>query len=969
MPFRKVEHYSLALAISAAIWSQQGLAASSSSEPEFGWSCSMTAGGDWDCEVGEVQTAPEPKLPEPAEQTETVATDPSPAEQPATAATPNVAPIESNSGESAIISDAPPAQPAPAPVITASGAQEQAEQRALAESSTPTPGRPPAATTQSYTGARQYDAWNCTPTADGSSWDCSGNPAAQSTQFATTQAQRNTAVAARPEHECTANADGTWECVTKQPIGTYNPAIVAGNSRQQQTANKYAYLDWYPYQPGEHKGYCRGRYIQPTFADIDPNTPIGSLPLYVDADESESELGNLTRLRGGVKLDQGNRQLRSDYAELDQVTNQLRLEGNVTFREPGMLMVGNRAQSNLTNNQTILNDAEYVLHERHLRGQADTVIRTDSGIVRIEEGSYTHCAPGDNSWQLNGESITLNQAEGYGEAEDVTLEIAGIPVFYLPYFQFPIDDRRKSGFLTPSIGYSEGDGADIAAPYYFNLAPHYDDTLTARIVSKRGLMLENEFRYMNEWSHNVLSTAYMPDDDKTGEDRWLLGLDHEGTFGDRLETDIDFTRVSDNDYFKDLSPTNLERARESHLNQRGQAVYHGDNYTASLLIHDYQTIDDDSTAPYQKKPQLRVTGSRDDLIENAELTYQAEFTKFERDLDGLTGSARVIGDRTHLRPGINATWENTWGFIKPSLELWHSSYSLENQLSGLDTAPTINAPILSIDSGLIFERELEIGSNGYTQTLEPRLFYLYVPEEDQTEVPNFDSSDIDFSYASLFYRNRFTGKDRIGDTNQMSLGVTSRFYEEDGSERARLAIGQAYYLEDRIVGLNGNINDDSSQSNIAAEASWNINRNTRFTYDAEVSHADFGMVEQNYKLFYRSDKHDGIFYAGYREREDTRQQTDIGFRAPVSNQWNILAHWQQDLREEHLVDALFGVEYKNCCWQLRLSARKWRLDDGEYDKGIFLHFILRGLGGFGSDSGSDFIDLITGYDEEKENEF
>ncbi|MFC6669675.1 LPS-assembly protein LptD [Marinobacterium aestuariivivens] len=296
-------------------------------------------------------------------------------------------------------------------------------------------------------------------------------------------------------------------------------------------SNPYAHLDWYPYPEGEQPGICRGRYIEPEMEVADSGIPFNLQPVLIAAASSQSELGGLTQLEGGVEVSQGGRQLSSEYAEYDQLTQLVRLEGQVRYREKGVLMVSDAAQTNLNNLETIFSRSEYVLHPQHARGYAERILRLEDGRIRIEDGAYTQCEPGSNSWRVAADSIVLNTETGFGTARGATLEVLDTPVLYIPYFYFPIDDRRVSGFLYPSINYSSSEGLDLAVPYYFNLAPNYDDTFTPRILTERGLILENEFRYLNDWSHNVLSNAVLVDDKVTGDDRWLLGFDHEGTPG------------------------------------------------------------------------------------------------------------------------------------------------------------------------------------------------------------------------------------------------------------------------------------------------------------------------------------------------------------------------------------------------------------------------------------------------------
>ncbi|WP_083928420.1 LPS-assembly protein LptD [Marinobacterium rhizophilum] len=740
------------------------------------------------------------------------------------------------------------------------------------------------------------------------------------------------------------------------------------------TDNPYAHLDWYPYAPGEQTGLCRGRYIEPAMEVADGDTPFNLQRVLIAAASSQSELGGLTQLEGGVQVTQGGRQLSSAYAEYDQLTQLVRLEGDVSYRERGLLLVSDAAQTNLNNLETIFSQSEYVLHPQHVRGDAERILRLEDGRIRIEDGSYTQCEPGNTSWQLAADSIVLNPNTGFGEARGAVLEVLDVPVLYMPYFYFPIDDRRVSGFLYPSINYSSSEGIDIAAPYYFNLAPNYDDTFTPRILSERGLILENEFRYMNRWSQTALSNGILVDDDKTGEDRWLLGVDHEGTPWAGWQSYIDYTAVSDVDYFDDLDPTNLDVSYASHLNKLGELRYNTQNWSFIARTHGYQSLTTSEKSPYRRLPQFLFDGRVPDLGGGLEADYQAEYVRFDRDSSDplLSLEDKVQGDRVHLSPGVSLPMEHSWGYLTPALKLWTTQYQLDDQVAGRDENPSVNTLIASVDSGLTFERRANFKDRSYTQTLEPRLFYLYVPEEDQDDIPAFDTAELDFRYDSLFRTNRFSGRDRIGDANQLSLGLASKFYDDTGRERFGVALGQAYYFEDRTVQLEtGNPPDTESTSNFAAKVDWSLTPDLRISHDSELDKNDLGAVAQNYRLTY-SPKGDRLVYASYRDHEAERQQADIGLRWPINPQWNILARWREDLMASETLDALLGVEYKDCCWKVRLGVREWTRDDDGVrttDQAVMLQFVLRGLGSVGDDNTTKFLRDITGFDEDKDEEF
>ncbi len=984
MPFDTRAAFKLTLAVAAAI-SAQTLHAQEN--PERLWSCNLTPSGEWDCEVNEslVQQAEQPPQP-PAERTTRAAEPPSepdalaagPDESMATAddsvaitpaaAAPAVAPATTDVTSTTAV---PPPINWPQPVVV----QPPQTSGAAATAVTATP---PADT-----------AWSCV--AEGDNWDCSQQPVPGRTQVASgrdAMREQQVVTAGKPEWSCNASGD-EWDCkevpgaapITASSIARVGPLVPA-------TA---AALDWYPYAPGEAIGACRGRYVEPELAFLEDDRPFDQQPIYVNALSSTTELGGITQLEGGIQLQRGGRLISSTRGEFDQQARNARLFGEVRYREKGFLLTSEQAESNMLSGDTSFYNAQYVMHQEHMRGQAEQITRYGDRRIELSEGAITYCEPGSNAWQIAAGNIELDPETGRGVARHATLDIAGVPVLYTPYLSFPIDDRRQSGFLYPSLGYSESDGIDIAIPYYFNLAENFDDTLTPRYIGERGLLLENEFRYMDDWSHNVLSSAYLSDDKQYDDSRWLFGLEHTGTPMANLYSRIDFTRVSDDNYFEDLG-TSLEVQRDDHLDQLAELRYLQPNWNLILRTQSYQTID--GVTPYEMVPQLRLTGYQSNLAGLAHLGYTAEYTRFERDLDSIyapaSKAAATIGDRVHLRPRLSAAFERPWGYLRPSATLWHSEYDLENDAdTAINGGHSISAGIFSLDSGLIFEREFALADGQYTQTLEPRLFLLNadVNADEQNEIPLFDSSQLGFTYYNLFHETGWSGNDRVADTQQATLGLSSAVYSEQGLEKLRVGIAQAHYLADReYAGRPGDARDGGteSSSNLATLANWNFTRNLRLTHNGELDRNGYQLLEHNYKLSYMpGDKR--LFYLNYRDNlekySDTptnsaaHQQLDIAFRWPLNNTWTGYGRWQQDLDNNENLETLLGIEYANCCWKMRLTGRNWVVDpDGsveefETDTGIFLQFVLRGLGAFGQSQGREFLEEITGYDEDDNGAF
>ncbi|KAF1069749.1 MAG: LPS-assembly protein LptD [Pseudomonas citronellolis] len=823
----------------------------------------------------------------------------------------------------------------------------------------------------------------------------------------------------------------------------------------------YSHLDWVPRekltaaQQAEIGPYCGGEYVEPTRPGMNDKTPRDEAPTYVSAKVSRYEQEKqIATLAGNVVLRQGSMQVEADEANLHQAENRGELAGNVRLRDNGALIVGDHADLQLDNGEAKIDNAEYVMHQQQIRGSALYAKRQEDAIIQLKDGTYTRCEPNSNAWVMKGNNIKLDPATGFGTATNATLRVKDIPVFYTPYIYFPIDDRRQSGFLAPSFGSSSDTGLFVVTPYYFNLAPNYDATLFPRYMAKRGLMMEGEFRYLTHSSEGQFSAAYLNDDDDSRDgqphykdQRWMYGWKDKTGLDSRWMATVDYTRISDPYYYQDLD-TSLGLGSPSYLNQQGTLSYRGDSYTARLNVQSYQLANVTDVTPYDRLPQLTLDGRLPYNPGGLEFTYGSELVRFDRSLDtdvykdadgnilgqrpdvNVSGLARATGDRAHFEPGMSLPMSSSWGFFTPTLKYFYTKYDVDldgKGKSALVNNPDVNygmvsyernpdrsVPLLKLDSGLYFDRDTAFAGTKFRQTLEPRAMYLYVPYRDQENLPVFDTGEYTSSYDSLWRENRFTGKDRIGDANQLSLGVTSRFIGDNGFERASISAGQIYYFSDRRVQLPGltetyvrnynrnhpgaeidNSDADSWRSPYALQGAYRFNHDWRlngdYNWNPNTHHTDSGSV-----MFHYQPENDlrKVFNAGYRYRADSKtfdpnlgtfrynndeykiEQHDLSVIWPFAPQWSVLARWQYDYNQSRTLEALGGIEYDSCCWKLRLVNRYWlKYDDDDYytsnskaDRGIFLQIILKGLGGVVGNQVEGFLDQgIQGYRQREDS--
>ena len=744
--------------------------------------------------------------------------------------------------------------------------------------------------------------------------------------------------------------------------------------------NQYRHLDWIspadiaampPDQRPLHRGICDGYYQQPEFADQE----IENAEIKASAENFGTLPDGTNILSGDVLVTQGARTLRSDELTLNRETRETFLSGNVEIRQPDLLVRGETAAINLNKKELDARDTEYVIHPLHVHGEAGRIYNPEQKVLILDRSTYTTCEPDDNAWSFSARRIRLNTESGWGQVKGATLRIKDIPVLYLPWWTFPIDDRRQTGFLFPFIGSGEN-GLDFSLPYYINIAPNLDATLTPRFLADRGEMLETEFRYLSPHTAGEIGLGYLTDDQITQEKRYLLTWNHLGGYGP-WKNQVDYTRVSDSDYFLDLDTT-LSAAASTHLAQRFSVNRYGDHWNFSVMAQQFQTIDDiivDEDLPYRMLPRIRLDGRFPVADTPILFTLGTETTYFDHPENielGPTTAQRIV-----LNPSVQVSLQNSWGFFTPTLA-FNSRYYALNQAGLTDDESTFDIPVFSLDTGIFLDRHIQWQNREFIQTLEPRLFYLYAPFEEQNQLPIFDTAKTSFSYEQLFRTNRFTGNDRIGDAKQMSLGLTTRLMDSSsGDQLLKLSVGQIIYWQDRRVQLSVNDAPETTRlSPIVSRLDWQLNQaiNWRFEtqWDSEENNLDSFVTgvqirdpDNNIINFTYNNYDNGAVTAD--PNSEKIKQTDFSFVANIAPRWSLLGRWGYDLTEHRAFDTIFGAEYESCCWRVRLVGRRYLKESNdeetlvEASKLIMLNFELKGLGGFGGSVDSVLDESISGY--------
>jgi LPS-assembly protein len=693
----------------------------------------------------------------------------------------------------------------------------------------------------------------------------------------------------------------------------------------------------------------------PALLSIDPPAERGSLEAVADRATRD---GSLLTLEGNTEIVQAYRSAGGDFARIDRSTETAELRGDVFLTTEELLLEAEHGRLQLDSGIFEFDAARF--HERSVNAQGESrrITRDAEAVTRLERTTFSTCPRFREDWYLSAGSINLDQDARQGTARDVSLHFYGVPLFYTPYLRFPLGEDRLTGFLPPRIGRSTNSGIEIATPWYWNAAPNFDATLTPTYLQRRGGQLRSQWRWLNRQGFWQLDHEYLPNDRIFGDDRELTQIQHEGRLGRRWRTELDASAASDPTYFDDLGD-DLDLTSRTHLLRRGDLEWRSGRTRFRARAQSYQTLDESipgQNRPYQQLPQLQLT-TDDQQAGPLRLDLESEGVRWER-------TESTTGTRARIVPAVRAPIERPGWFVRPRLALDHTSYRLD-RIEADPGRESIDRtlPVSSLDSGLRFERPV----GGFRQTLEPRLFYVHIPTEDQDDIPLFDTGEFDFSFSQLFRERRFAGGDRIGDSNRLTLALTSRLLDtSDGREVLRGSIGGIRHFADREVRLDAGAPEERSTSDIVGEVAFSPTRHwraeTTVQWDPELEETRRVAT----RLGYRGDR-GGIGNLGWRSRraetgDIVQNQIDASFVWPVNPRWSLLGRINHSLEAERNLETLGGVEYRSCCWSIRGVAREYVTDRGEDTAtSVSIELVLRGLGGVGDDAGGIFERAILGY--------
>ncbi|PKE32647.1 LPS assembly protein LptD [Rahnella sp. AA] len=720
----------------------------------------------------------------------------------------------------------------------------------------------------------------------------------------------------------------------------------------------------------------------------DPN----SLPVTINADKATGNYPDSALFSGNVNVVQGNSTLDADQVQLNQIPNPNQptptrtatATGNVRYNDNQIKLNGPKGFANLTTKDTDVQDGDYQMVGRQGRGQADKMKQRDNNRYTImDNGTFTTCLPGDNSWSVVGSEVIQDRQEEVAEIWNARFHIGPVPVFYSPYMQLPIGNKRRSGFLIPNAKYSSNNGVGLTVPYYWNIAPNYDATITPNYMSNRGLQLQNEFRYLTVAGAGLMEFDYLGNDKKIDDQyvqdqnrtsdttkRWMYYWRHAGVYDQVWRFNVDYTKVSDPYYFTDFD-SKYGSSTDGYSTQKFSVGYADQNWDVTLASKQFQVFSDyGNSNAYRAQPQLDINYYKNDLGPFDLHLYgqAAKFTSVNPD------NPEAV--RTHFEPTLSLPLSNGWGSLDNEVKLMATHYQQDipdayydnNADTKLRSSVNRVMPEFKSDGKMVFDRTMDWNSD-YTQTLEPRLQYLYIPYRNQSSINTYDSTLLQSDYTGLFRDKSYSGLDRIASANQVAGGLTTRIYDENLEERFNASAGQIYYFQPPRTGDTNSVldkNDDTGSLVWAGDSYYKINNfwgiRGGIQYDTRLD----SVALADTVLEYRADS-ERMVQLSYRYASPEYIQatlpdvTNPGYQDgisqvggiaswPIADRWAIVGAYYYDTKAQQTADQLIGLQYNTCCWAINVGYERkitnydTTKSESKYDNKIGFNIELRGLG-------------------------
>ena len=673
-------------------------------------------------------------------------------------------------------------------------------------------------------------------------------------------------------------------------------------------------------------------------------------PTTIDAQSIEGVSELEVTARGRVEFQREDLTAYAEFLRYNQEFGRIEADGGVRLLRGADRFFGPRLRYNTRDDTGVFEGANFILQGETttMRGSAERLEFLGTDLYRLVKGSFTSCEPGKEDWQFEAGELEIDNERSVATVRDGRFRFFDTTLLPLPYGSFSLDKQRKSGFLTPRISQSTRRGAEVGVPYYWNIAPERDLTVTPSFMAKRGAQLKTDFRYMDRTYTGDLRYELVPHDKVLGASRSAFTLLHQQQITPQLAGTLDLNKVSDSRYFVDLT-SHVNQVSTGILQQTATLNYSGGAfgipYYFNTTLQRWQVLQDPLSpivAPYARLPQLSFGATRNDIAGRFDVALPGEYVRFSH-------PTLVEGTRLSFNPTLTAPFLAPGYFVTPKLGLRHADYHLTHLAPGQPDKQSVSVPWMSLDSGLIFDRDVNWFGQSLTQTLEPRVFYVYAPNRNQSQIPIFDTALTDFNYAQIFTENRFAGGDRFGDANQLTVAASSRLLTPNGEELLRATIGQRYYLADEKVGLTpASLLRTRNESDLLASVGGRLGPN--FSFDTAVQYNPQQSRAERYSVSARyAPEIAKVVNASYRFNRETQiKQIDLTGQWPVATGWYAIGRWNYSLSDSRLLEGIAGMEYNAGCWVFRGAFQRLQAAAQTTSTGIFFQLEFNGFGGVGS---------------------
>ncbi|QIZ77822.1 LPS assembly protein LptD [Ferrimonas lipolytica] len=716
-------------------------------------------------------------------------------------------------------------------------------------------------------------------------------------------------------------------------------------------------------QPGECEAPRPPELTSPTTLEENEN----DRAVRVNANRSEAVAGDSAKFEGQVQLTQGVRRITAEQAKVSEAEGKLTATGGIFYQDLGVSVAADSLSADMNASEAELSKAKYWLNGQQVHGDAKLLQITADDNIELTDATFTTCVADDPTWELEADSIILDSETEWGEIWHAKVNMFGVPVMYMPYMTVPITDKRKSGFLFPSIATSSDNGFDVSVPYYWNIAPNMDATLTTQVMSARGTFVRGVGRYLQPWGQGQVNLEYIGKDrEDDNQDRYLFHFEHAGKLDKNWRIFGEFTQFSDDNYFSDMD-SDVSTNTDNQINREGEVSYFSDNWDMAIRVQDIEVLGD-VEKPFQVMPSLTFNYYQHGIPANLNFDFNSELTHFaHRDSNHLTAT------RLHLEPTLSLPYQSPLGSLNAELKLMQTFYDQSGlnyqQNDDLDDQVSRTLPQLRIGGQMNFERDFQFKGNDYLQTVEPQFQYLYIPHEDQSDIGLYDTAQLQEDYYGLFRDRRYSGLDRIADANQLTVGLSTRVLDDGLHERGSFSIGQIFYFEDSEVSLGSEDEQrQESTSALAMEGQWQIDQRWALqgSFQFDTQSGDTNKTELSVDYQVDNDRmiqlsHRYVPDLGVDDNGDSVDISQAGLRTtwPVAKDIYFIGNYYYDTHLSRAVESYAGFQYESCCWAIQFSYYKeletnYEGEDfntigrtSDYDKGFRINFVLKGLGSSG----------------------